>query len=182
MEFDPQDQRIPIFRLLHTMATLQVGRMMTPYNAPPQAWETIGIAKMTWTHNLWYKYKYKYLQRIGKIFICAHNIDDNLFTHIFLAFIGFPDGACPKLWNPFLLHIYFYIKRNWQQVLFLDTFYNQDFVVSPVLRHFPYSRDFAIFLFQDNFPYSRDFVGSAVSRHFPYSRDFVISPVSRCFP
>lgn len=53
MEFDPglegpQNQGIPILKLLHTM----VGRMMTPYNARPQTWETIGIVKMTCTHNL----------------------------------------------------------------------------------------------------------------------------------
>ena len=42
----------------------------------------------------------------------------------------------------------------------------QDFVVSPVSRHFPYSRDFVV---------------SNVSGHFPYSRDFVVSPGSRHF-
>ena len=42
----------------------------------------------------------------------------------------------------------------------------QDFVVSPVSRHFPYSRDFVV---------------SNVSGHFPYSRDFVVSPVLRHF-
>ena len=42
----------------------------------------------------------------------------------------------------------------------------QDFVVSPVSRHFPYSRDFVV---------------SNVSGHFPYSRDFVVSPVFRHF-